>query len=346
MKHGQPLVNTAAANREKDLLETAFDMAKRNLGLRGKILNWELPHEGKRHDALVQLHTDDWNQDFVVEIKTGLRPQALGLILLRLTPQKDRALLVTDYVTPPIAETLKEHGIQFIDTAGNAYIHNPPVHIWVKGERPIERTLARDRGRAFAPSGIKVVLALLCRPGIVPEVYRDIAVLAGVAHGTVGWVMPELEAMGFIGHIGGKRKLLNAELLLERWAEAYLRVLRPKLVLGRFRTAMADWWKEMPLNRYGAALGGELAAAQVTKYLRPGAFTLYAHRVEPRMLAELKMQKDNFGDVEILRRFWAIDPNAEVAPLPVVYADLVGTGDARNLEAAKLIREKFLARPE
>jgi hypothetical protein len=158
--------------------------------------------------------------------------------------------------------------------------------------------------------------------------------------------MPELEAMGFVGHINGKRKLLNIGVLLDRWTEAYLRVLRPKLVLGRYRTDTVEWWNTVPLNKYGIALGGEPAAARLTKYLQPGALTLYAHRPEPRLLAERKMRKDDFGNVEILRRFWAIDPTADVAPLPVVYADLVGTGEGRNLEAARLIREQFLARPK
>jgi hypothetical protein len=73
--------------------------------------------------------------------------------------------------------------------AGNAYIDHPPTLIWVKGERPIARAPLQPTGRAFQAGGLQVIFALLCHPGKADRPYREIAELAGVAHGTVGWVM-------------------------------------------------------------------------------------------------------------------------------------------------------------
>ena len=225
------------------------------------------PIDGDRWaDARVRLALGEWRQDFDVEIKAGLRPAALGIIAHRLAPQKGRALLVADHVTPPMADTLRAQGIQFLDTAGNGYLEQPEVFVWVKGERP-EHTFRnpRGRGRAFAPTGLRVLLTLLCKPELVNRPYREIAIAAGVAHGTVGWVMPELEPLGFIATLAGKRRLVNAGELLKRWTEAYLRALRPRLVLGRYHADNLAWWNTVAPLTYGYTLGGEAAAGRITK---------------------------------------------------------------------------------
>jgi len=59
--------------------------------------------------------------------------------------------------------------------------------------------------------------------------------------------------------------------------------------------------------------------------------------------------KDDYGNLEVLQKFWNFKPtmaateDVPVVPPLLVYADLVATGDARNLDAAKMLREQFLA---
>ena len=149
-------------------------------------------------------------------------------------------ILIADYVTPPMAEKLKAKGIAFLDAAGNAFLDQPPVYVWVKGERPTEQPAATTTtGRAFRPGGLKVLFALLCHPEWIDRPYREIAAAAGVAHGTVGWVMMDLQKLGFAAEIDGKRRLLQRDRLLQQWTEAYARTLRPKLVLQRFQAEYA-----------------------------------------------------------------------------------------------------------
>jgi hypothetical protein len=52
----------------------------------------------------------------------------------------------------------------------------------------------------------------------------------------VGWVMAELPALGYVAKVGGRRRLVNGQRLLDQWTEAYARTLRPRLLLGRTRT--------------------------------------------------------------------------------------------------------------
>lgn len=329
---------------EKALLAKAL-AATEPFGLFWMIENRETDIGPERGDARLRLRFDRQEIAYVAEVKRGLRPPILGPILHHLGGRDD-VLLVADYVNPPVAETLRQHGIQFIDTAGNAYLARPPLFIFVKGQRPKE-PLATDRepkGRAFQPTGLQVLFALLCDPRLVDRPYREIAARANVAHGTVGWVMPELPRLGYVAEIGGGRRLTNGERLLARWVEAYAHVLRPKLLLGRYRAERAELPPEFEATRYGLWLGGEPAAARMTGHLRPGTLTFYGVQPEARLLVDLRLRQDPDGNVDFRRRFWNFGDGEGIVPPLLVYADLLAIGEARCLEAAKQIHERYLAR--
>ena len=62
----------------------------------------------------------------------------------------------------------------FLDAAGNGYIDQPPLFVWVKGERlPEERVAGPRMGRAFQASGLKVLFALLCHPEWAERPYLE-----------------------------------------------------------------------------------------------------------------------------------------------------------------------------
>ena len=265
---------------------------------------------------------------------------------------KDKAphpfLLATEYVPQEAAERLREAGIQFIDTVGNAFINQPPVLIYVKGNKPDKPEPKPQAGRLFKGVGLRVIYALLRRPELIERPYRDLAETTGVALGTVKNTMADLTEKGFILDRGkqGKR-LLNRKELFERWATAYPDALKPKLLLGRFH-GDRYWWKDLQLDATVAQWGGEVAAAKLTGYLKPGTVTLYADK---KKLAELvinnRLKKDPEGDVEILNRFWQVnqdfDEDDTVHPF-LIYADLVALGDPRTMETAKILYEQHLER--
>lgn len=328
---------------ETQLLEAVLAKVPQ-LGLTATIERRDIEIADHRVDAYVRIGRDRKTRVYAVEVKKGLRPATLGAVLHQIEHAGKPPLLVTDYVTPPLAEKLKARNIAFLDAAGNAFLDQPPVYIWIKGERPLETPATNKvKGRAFQASGLKVLFALLCNPDWVAEPYREIARLAGVAHGTVGWVMADLPTFGFIAEINGERRLLRPELLLKHWAEAYARTLRPKLILGRFRTDQARWWAKVQPARYDLVFGGEVAAERLTQTLRPETVALYGEKADPRLLIDYKLQKDPHGLVEILQRFWDFPTeNKDLTPGPLIYADLLNIGDARCLEAADLIYEKII----
>lgn len=326
---------------DKVLLAAALAAAEEGFGLRAEILA-QKPAPG-RADARVRLTLGTYREEFDIEIKARLRPDTLGAVIHGIAQAKVPTLLVTEHVTPPMAETLRAQNVPFIDAAGNAYLDRPPVFVWIKGQRPRQQFVRHAQGRAFAPTGLAVMLTLMCKPELVDRPYRELAAAAGVAHGTVGWVMPELVPLGFVGELAGKRRLFNVDEMLRQWAEAYLRTLRPRLVLGRFRADTIMWWEKMKPRAYQLALAGEPAAARITGHLKPATVTAYGEKIETRFIADYKLRRADDGNVEVLRRFWAFDADDEIAPLPVIYADLLNTGDARCLETAKLIHDRFIA---
>jgi len=328
---------------ENKLLSTVLALAP-TLGITAEVEEQEV-QTGNRHvGTFVRVGHGRHTRTYAVEVKKGLRPATLGATLHQIEKAGKPPLLIADYVTPPLAEKLKARNIAFLDAAGNAYINQPPILVWIKGERPGEKlTTHKITGRAFQASGLKVLFALLCRPEWVAEPYREIARLAGVAHGTVGWVMADLPGLGFVAEINRKRRLLQPELLLKRWAEAYARTLRPKLIMGRFDTDQTRWWANLNPAKYNLVFGGEVAAERVTQILRPGTVTFYGEKTEPRLIIEHKLRQDPDGPVEILQRFWTFTTaEKDTTPYPLIYADLLNIGDARCLEAADFIYEKIV----
>ena len=329
---------------DKNLIDTAL-AAVRQLGIDAEVERRQPKLGRAQADALIRVRHGDQEILYAAEVKRGLRPAFLGAVLQQLERLGDQALLVTDYVTPPLADELRARRVAFIDTAGNAYLDRPPLLVWVKGQRPAKRAAAQTAGRAFQASGLQVVFALLCHPEQVDLPYREIAKLAGVAHGTVGWVMAELPKLGFVAEVGGKRRLLQPERLLQQWVEAYARTLRVKLGLGRFKAEKLDWWETVDPLKYELTMGGEGAAARLTHHLRPGTLTFYGEKVEPRFLLDHRLRTDPAGEVEILRRFWGFDnDDPALTPTLLVYADLLAIGDARCLETAKRLYDGLLPR--
>ncbi len=313
------------------------------LGLRFKVLNQQ---GGRDHqpDAILGLRFGGRDLRYRVEVKRRLRPATLGAVVHQLRAHGGHPLLVTDHVTPPLAEALRVQGIEFLDAAGNAFLNQPPLLVFVKGQQAGEGAPALERGRAFQATGLQVLFALLARPELVARPYREIAIAAGVAHGTVGWVLAELPGLGYVANVGGRRRLVDGERLLDRWTEAYARTLRPKLLLGRYHGDLNALQRATPWPG-GVLIGGELAAARLTRHLRPGTATFYAEALDPKALLKLVLKADTEGNVDFRRRFWNFPAEkTQVTPNLLVYADLLAIGDARCLETAQLLRGPLIAR--
>ncbi|MCB1036345.1 MAG: hypothetical protein KDD47_21145 [Acidobacteria bacterium] len=258
-------------------------------------------------------------------------------------------LVIADYLPPKLAERLRAGGVNFVDSAGNAFLRDRGLYVWVKGEKGGLRLVAeRERRRAFQPSGAKLLFLLLCRPELAEADYRTLAELAGVALGTVQWVMRDLIAAGYVMKLGrSDRRLVRPKELLSAWVSAYVRELRPRLLLGRFHSEDLQWWQTTDLRALNALWSGEPAAALLTGHLKPGTLTIYAEKVPSRLVVEKRLTKAESGAVEFRKKFWRFDGGTEQQTVPPIlaYADLLAVGDPRTREAAERLYEERIDGP-
>jgi len=284
---------------------------------------------------------------FIAEAKRRINRAVIGMVAQQFFQYDEKGLLVVRYVTPQLADQLKELDIPFIDTVGNAYINVPPIFIFVKGNKPTEELRQDPLNRAFKVRGLQVLFALLCNPGLEGQPLREIARDADVALGTVQWVLKDLKTMGYLVDMGKRgRKLVRKENLLKRWVTAYPEQLRPKQLIRRFRTEDREWWKNVDLKQYQAYWGGEVAASKLTQYLKPEVMTIYTAHPIARLVLKNRLKRDPNGKIEILNAFWNFEQRnllyGTVHPI-LIYADLMATGDSRNIEVAKVIYENEIA---
>lgn len=338
---------------EKETLRTAIKAAQRH-GLAIDLIKDAPQIMHPQTDVVARVRHGEQETIYLVECKRNLRPANLGVTLHQMDRLAQPAILITDYVAPDLADALKERGIPFLDAAGNAYIKQANLLIWIKGQKPAVKATVITAGRAFQPTGLQLIFTLLCNPQAINLPYRELAKMAGVAHGTVGWVIPDLQQLGFVRDLQGKRgtrRMFQHERLLNQWADAYARVLRPRTLIGRYYVADFEGWKNWPIAEYGALWGGEPASAMLTDYLRPGELTLYAEKMPGLLAARQKFMKDaeprHMAAVEVRKRFWNFPGNPEhgnITPPLLVYADLMATGDARCIETAKMIYDGYIVR--
>lgn len=334
---------------------TLLDAAAAHLRERRFAVAIKERHRGDKVDTHLRITKDKQHTDYAVEVKRHVTPQTLGAVVAQL---KHRAaagnqppLLVTAHITAPMADQLAALNQQFVDAAGNIYLDAPGMFVLITGRKPEKQTVAERPGRAFGPVGIKTVFALLCNPALAAAPYRDIAAAAEVALGGLPSVLAGLQQAGHLHVLGNKRKLVATKRLLDEWALAYARTLRPKQLLRTLVGAAFETWRGWDLLRDHAKWGGEPAAALLTAYLKPGTLTIYAEQIPARLIVAHRLTTAQPNDardlIEIRKPFWGAALHAagraDVVPPVLVYADLLATGDARCIEAAHMIYEDCLA---
>ncbi len=325
---------------ERGILAEAVEAARRTTGL-----PLVLQDDNARGTQTLEVLVHRRKQRFEVVTKNVDRFAIPALLKTHERTGRRRLLLAAPYVTRDMAQRCRELQLPFIDTAGNVYIEGPHLLVYVVGLPKPEELHAKPY-RALTTAGLQVAFALLCEPQLLHTNYREIARRSGVALGSVGPVLKDLQRRRYLqGRTQSKPKLVNADRLLGEWVTHYPVTLRPKLHTRRFSADPARV-RELDIAKYGALWGGEVAADRLTHYLKPQQFTLYTREPIARIVAAARMKADPHGNVEVLRQFWRLDaePNhVDIVPAILVYADLLATNDPRNLETAKLVHEQYIA---
>lgn len=335
---------TQKRSPEHLLLSTAVQAMQAATGLAARALP---------SDGLVTIGGPGTSWSFTAEVRSTITPAVLALVLGRPHPRRPPQLLVARYINEELGARLRERGIHYIDTLGNAWIRRPGLVVHVQGRRLPATAPAGPRGRIHSRAAIQVIFPLLAHPGLVAAPLRDLAHLAQVSLGSADLILQELRSRGFVEGDRRHRRLVNKEALVEEWVGAFTSRLRPRLVLGRFRAIQPDWFERTDIARHGAQWSGEAAAARLDLLKNPQTVVIYADELPKRLIIEARLARDPAGSIEVIRRFWsdtvdgrqplAIERDPALAPFLLVYADLLAVGSDRVREVAQLLREKKMA---
>ncbi len=338
---------------EREILENALAAFRRTTGFEANIepereYPDKLPRdEMTRRDAVIFILRAGKEWRFDVKVKPW--PTATTPALLAEKFRGNRKwILVTRHVHQALADQMRAQKIQFMDACGNVYIETRDLFVFVKGQKPDGPKATAGMGRPFRPAGMQVIFALLCNPGLEQKNYRAIAGAAKTALGTIDATMRELRHMGHLLEMGkAGRRIVKREALFEQWVTAYPQQLRPKQFVGRYATEDPNWWRTAELNDLNAEWGGETAAAIQTGYLHPEIATVYIEKNLNDLVLRFRLRNDPNGKIELFKKFWHFqqaEQKRHTVPLPLIYADLLATGNDRNIQAAKDLRVKTLDR--
>lgn len=266
-------------------------------------------------------------------------------------------LLLTEYVNAEQARRLREAGVAFADTRGNAHVRGEGLYVWVVGNRPTTRRL--QTSGLTRPAAARVLFVLLQDPRRARQPYRELAALAEVAPDTVNRVFNGLQEKVLLKTWGEKeRELARVPELAELWTLAYGDGLRPKLRPRRCQWTvggpMADFLDVLRGERttHGALLGGEGAAALLTDTIRPTRATLHVPHDDRRdVMRALALVPMPDGRITLLDTFGTTNewrpprgaPTGLVDPL-LIHAELLGEDDDRATAVAAEIYDSYIVK--
>ena len=329
---------------ENQIVHTILERLAKNTKFIGQFQHlFNLDKEG--YDGELQFQTPKNLPAFKVEIKKELRQYQIPNLLKR-AEQHQPFMVMAETIFPLIKEELRANKINYVDAAGNIFIHFNDQMIWIDGNKA---AVAKKTGtnRAFTKTGLKALFYLLINENAINYPYRKLADATGVAVGNVKNIIDGLREAGFILPVTKKKiALQNKRELLERWVTAYGEILRPALFLEAYNfwdKNKFDNWQKLQFQKGITVWGGEPAGELLTDYLKPEILLLYTNE-KSKLVRDWTLIPNEQGVLMTYEKFWKddeLDGNTYAPPL-LVYADLMLTNDPRCNETAKIIYEKYL----
>lgn len=291
-------------------------------------------------DGLTKISCEKLGLEYAVLLQPWAPQKDIGALISQIKSMPAPVILFADFVNPVMADKLRKRSISFVDCAGNLSVKNSQFDLYVKGKKSSRLRSKRLRGRAFNSAGLKLIFAIFNQPQFLHASYRDISNKVNIALGSVGPVIDDLYASGYILD-EGERRLVNKKRLYERWVDGYLEKLRPKQIMACYTSDDENWWKNADPASFHGVWGGEVVVAKATPFMVPETISLYfSSDIKQRKFAEsCGLREDADGEICMYRSFWspsyAGDENVDALSPMVVYADIVDAINPGSWDVAK-----------
>ena len=262
-------------------------------------------------------------------------------------------LIFARYLPRASAERLAEAGVNFLDLAGNINLAlGTEFQKTVIGKRGGRAVRTENR---FTPGYAKLLFTLKAEPGLPQQNVREIAERAGISKSHVANALRSLAHRGLLHRDAeGVLHLAGPEDVDRQLIQSYDMVLRPHLLVGRFRSPHADLEElRRALDKYTEnrgrrwSLTGAAAAERMNHFYKGGERVVFLEVDGADDLRELRLElrmlPDRAGELTILRYFgpvcsWKAFDEVTVAHPWLVYAELLCSSDPRAQDAASHLR--------
>ena len=295
-------------------------------------------------EASVTLLLAGQEQRYAIFVQAWAPQKDINAMIAQIKSLPEKTILFANFVNPVMAEKLRRRSIAFVDCAGNLSFKSKSFNYYVKGKKLSQLRSRRVRGRAFNAAGLKLIFAIFNQPKFLHASYREISNKINIALGSVGPVIDDLYASGYILDEGvgeSERRLVNKKRLFERWVDGYLEKLRPQQIQACYSSNNEGWWKEAEPSKFQGVWGGEVIIAKSTPFMLPETISLYFSSGEKyKEFAEhYDLREDDGGDICIYKSFWspsyAGDENVDGLSPMIVYADIVDSINPGSWDVAK-----------
>lgn len=309
----------------------------------------------RRFDATVQVRTEAGAYEFLTEVKRSYLDEAVTRAIAAaakdLAKRKLRMLLLARYIPQPTAQRLIDAGVVFADLAGNVHLDLAPHYHWtVVGNR--EKQLA-GREPIETPATLQLLFTIAAHPESAKWTARELAGRAGVSKSKAASARRELLHDRTIRKVGDRFQFADAKGVADRLLSGYRQILRPRLAIGRFRSAEHDTESFLDRLRDSAkrdqlrySLTGGLAAYQLQRFFKGDAATVFVPPDQTSLPRTLRLLPERDGPITLLKAFgeivyWRMADHTNVAHPWLIYAELMAEPDPRAHEAAEELRKEF-----
>lgn len=254
-----------------------------------------------------------------------------------------QSLLITELITSEVAKKFRKDKINYCDSLGNLWIQIGDGLV-ISKEKNIEGVTPEPSLNLNTISSLKILFTLLQNNDSLNWTLRRLADVSGVSLGTAQRVMEILRKDAMVFHSDKGRHFANKKRLLDIWVNGFNSVILPKITMGRamFRSAKSEsGWEGISMEKE-MQWGGEPAAWIYDRFLVPEKYSLFTSgdlRLTIKQTGLIPVGAT--GKILILKKFWKDTDadgkvlNTNVAPVLIVYAQLMGEHDSRCAEAAE-----------
>jgi hypothetical protein len=262
-------------------------------------------------------------------------------------------LILARYIPRPTGERLAEAGINFVDAEGNMHLGlGKKYQSLILGKVRKSRS---SEGRSLGPAAVQLLFTLAAMPDSVNWTVRRLASVAGVGKTATAQARQRWVAEGILHRSSdGECRVVNSAALHDQCLVGYSRVLRPRLLLGRYRSKEKDPGEFLARFKSAAketgtrwALTGGPATYALQRFYRGEETPVFVNELAPDIVRRLKLLPDQKGPIILLRAFgevvnWRTANDMPIAQPWLIYAELMYQDDPRAHEAAEQLRREYL----